>query len=101
MAKKNAAPKTEKPAVEKKERKKPVRVPAELFVKTWVESETLAEVSTKLGISKQCVLVKASALRKMGVGLKSFSRKAKVDVSSLNALLQESGKFEPIEKKAA
>jgi hypothetical protein len=72
-------------------------VPDEQFVKVYAESNSLEEVRQKLGWkSKSSVQARASKLRAAGVGLPYFIGQAKqpIDDKSLNAILQDMGRYE-------
>lgn len=61
------------------------------FVVAWESSETVSEVSDRLGMPKPIVLARASGYRKDGVRLKKLRRESKkaLDIDELNRLVEE------------
>jgi hypothetical protein len=64
------------------------------FIEAWESSETVSEVSTKLGMPGPIVHSRAAYYRKQGVKLKKFqSRSKKLDVDSLNQKIEQLDKM--------
>lgn len=65
------------------------RIPAQLFVETFVSSKSAQEVADKLGLTLNSVYLRAKSLRAKGVKLADgFERKA-TDVSGLNEFIEK------------
>lgn len=64
------------------------------FVRIWVTSESLSEVSERTGMDKQSCSAKASSLRKIGVNVPEFSKGRKAlsaeDIKALNDIINNS-----------
>ena len=69
-------------------------VTPEVFIETWQRAESAEEVAQKLGMPKGIVHARASNYRMIGIRLKKMPRrpKNKVDVASLNKLIDEINK---------
>lgn len=65
----------------------------ERFVRCWQESQSIAEISTKMGMPYWGVASRASRLRKLGVKLKLLTATPRprrvIDVSRLNSIARE------------
>jgi hypothetical protein len=63
----------------------------ETFVRTWLEKPNLASVAAELEITLAACSTRATLLRKAGVNLPKFTRRAapapEIDVESLNKLI--------------
>jgi hypothetical protein len=75
----------------KSKKKTDYNVPAEEFVRVWEVSDSVKEVSDKLGMPEGIVLARASGYRQMGVMLKKMkrNRKKKLDIDALNNIIEE------------
>jgi len=73
---------------EKKARTQPY--PYEAFVKNWSKAQSVAEVVTMTGLSKNTVSAISTKLRKAGVPLKQMPRRSArpIDVKALSALVK-------------
>lgn len=92
MAKRIKTPKTptnDTATSEKRPRREPY--PYEAFVKTWSKSNSVAEVVTATGLTKNTVSAISTKLRKEGVKLKMMPRRTArpIDVSSLNRIVKD------------
>jgi len=78
------------PASTKPPRKRAARVSAETFVRAWMTSSSIPEVSKKTGLTSGACVSRAIQLRRKGVRLPRFRRGKKgLDVAGLNALIKK------------
>jgi len=72
----------------KKNKGRAKRVDSEVFVKAWMESGSVAEVSEKTGLSPQSVTQRASNMRRRyGLKLPYFTPQKRVDSDALKDLI--------------
>lgn len=68
-------------------------VDAETFVRTWQQSNSVAEFCSKTGMGKGSARTRAFLLRRLGVPLKFYERvRRPLDIESLKKLAKDSTK---------
>lgn len=73
------------------------RVPADVFVRTWQESATLAEFCARTGYKPRSASTRAGFFREAGVPLKHMDRHAtrRLDIDALMAIVKDKDDNKP------
>lgn len=64
---------------------------AELFVRVWQESKSVAEVAERTGLAVSSVHSRAARYRKLGIPLRKMPHGAAVNVARLTAIARGEG----------